>query len=114
MHPDSWPRRSESASSLFPPLVQKGLFGPVPASRPREPSGTWSSSHPTGVAVRPVPERPVSGVHQTLAALVEENAVALLVHGIAERHAGAGIGEAQRAAHAGVAEGLLRQEETVP
>src|SRR5262249_42628268 len=50
---------------------------------------------------------------QAMGAVIKADASTLLVHDIAEREAGFGIGEADGAAHAGVTEGGLRNEDAV-
>ena len=69
-------------------------------------------THTPAVLV-PVAERQVGGVDQRLAALVEQQAGAHAVHGVAEGEARGGIGEAQRAAGADMAEGGAAQDHAV-
>src|SRR5476649_1730898 len=72
-----------------------------------------ASLHPDAAVLVAVAERPIRRVDQRLAALVHEQAGTHLVHRVAERQAGRGIGEAQRAAGADMAEGGAAQDHAV-
>src|SRR5262245_35248843 len=64
--------------------------------------GDWnrSSAGPHAAGVGTVAERAIGGVHQALAAIVQQDAEPHAVHGVAEAHAALGVGEADRAAGA--------------
>src|SRR5437588_2408656 len=72
----------------------------------------WSEPHAAGVGLA-VAEGAVDRVDEGLAPGVHAEAAALLVHRVAEREAGLGIGEAHRAAHADVTEGLVGEQHAV-
>src|SRR5476651_82484 len=72
-----------------------------------------ASLHPDAAVLVAVAERQIRRVDQRLAALVHEQAGTHLVHRVAERQAGRGIGEAQRAAGADMAEGGAAQDHAV-
>src|SRR5260221_13016224 len=76
-------------------------------------TGSIRSLHPHPAILVLVAEREVGGVDQRLAAVVHQEAWTHLVHGVAEGEAGDGIGKAQRAARADMAEGSAAHDHAV-
>src|SRR5215210_2502533 len=71
-----------------------------------------SEPHASG-GCSPVPQCPVHGVDEGLAAGLEAGAAALLVHRVAEGHTGARVGEAEGPTRAQMTERLLGEDHAV-